>query len=94
MPGERGLAVTSLKKVNGCAWAQRVVAHAGREMTIAAWAKELGTSRGVLFYRIRKWGAERALTTPVRTYSATIHHCSTCGVRGHNETTCEVDSRG
>lgn len=63
---------------DNCTWAtiaeqnrntsrNRYIEFAGRRQCLSDWATELGTRNRVIAYRIRRWGVERALTTPVKT---------------------------
>ncbi len=39
--------------------------YKGRTMCLVDWANELGMTPSGLLYRVRKWGVERAISTPV-----------------------------
>lgn len=41
-----------------------LITHEGETLPITEWARRLGMHPKNLLYRIRKWGVERALTTP------------------------------
>lgn len=42
----------------------------GKTMTMSAWAEELGLTRQSMHKRLQKWGLERALSAPRRSYRA------------------------
>jgi hypothetical protein len=46
----------------------KIIQFRGEMRTIAGWARHLGSRRDTLWARIRRWGVERALTTPTRRY--------------------------
>jgi hypothetical protein len=67
---------------SNCKWATRIeqarntrtnhiVQYEGKQLTISAWAKEVGISKGCLYDRIsrNKWPIEKALTIPPRNCS-------------------------
>lgn len=50
----------------------RPIEHQGEVRTIAGWARHLGMNPRTLAIRIRRWGIERALTTPPKRYDKSL----------------------
>mgnify|MGYP001582451830 CR=1 len=44
----------------------RYITHDGRTQCVTAWARELGIRQNTFDARVKKWGSERAISTPVR----------------------------
>ena len=45
-----------------------LVTHDGKTLCISEWAEITGLSPSVIFHRLKKWTAEKSLTTPVRAH--------------------------
>lgn len=42
----------------------RIIEFGGQKLNLCLWASKIGIGQGTLAYRIKRWGVERAITTP------------------------------